>query len=175
MEQFSSFDPSYTGDLVVSQKGTSSTYTLTDGMKDYGELSYPNDRLRIIKTAQHNWNFVPGKSYKPDIVINDMLTGQTIAVAKTSTWGSKITVEFTDGQIFKFHRPFVFTKKPYWHNEQFGNVLSFEYEPVHLKLHFKVMPEQSAFRNNDHLLIMTFLAVHLVAMRRVSGFRGMQD
>ena len=174
MEQFSLFDPGHAGDLVVLQKGTSSIYTLTDGMRIYGELSYPNDWLRIINTAQHNWNFVPGKSYKPDIVINDMSTGQTIAVVKTSTWGSRITMEFADGQIFKFHRPFVFTKKPRWYNEQFGNVLSFEWR-FSLKLDLKVIPEQSAFKNNDYLLLMTFACVHLVAERRISGFRGMQD
>jgi len=170
MEQFSLFDSNHTGDLVVLEKGRPyPTFTLTDGIKVYGELSYPNNSQRMINAAQHSWAFGPGKYFSRSIVLNDVSTGQTIAVVKTSFCLARITLEFTDGQIFKFHRPFVFTKKPRWSNEQFGNVLSIEWRPFSIKLDFKVIPELTPFRNNDHLLLMTFVSVHLMIMRKIKA------
>lgn len=173
MESFSVFDPGYAGDLVAEKKGIPyPVFTLTDGVKIYGELSYTGDGQRIIKTAQHTWKFGSGKSR--DILIIDTLTGETTAVVKTSFWLARISIVFADGQTFMFKRLTVFAKKPRWYNEQFGNVLHTECQLFSFKQTFKVIPEQSSFKNNDYLLIMAFLSVHLTLMRRVSAF-GITD
>jgi hypothetical protein len=175
MEQFSVFDPGHAGDLVVEKKGMPyPAFTLTDGLKIYGELSYPGGGDRIIKTAGHTWKFGFGKSFPKDIFIIDILTEETIAVVKTSFWLARITIEFTNGQTFRFIRSTVFSKKPQWYNEQFGNILITECQLFSIKQTFKVIPGQSSFKNNDYLLIMTFLSVHLTSMRRVSAF-GIAD
>jgi len=175
MEQFSVFDPDHAGDLVVEKKGIPyPVFTLTDGVKTYGELSYLDGWQRIIKTAQHNWKFASGKSFPRDILIIDTLTGETTAVVKTSFWLARISIVFADGQTFKFIRSTVFSKKPRWYNEQYGTVLHTECQLFSFKQTFKVIPEQSTFKNNDYLLIMAFLSVHLTLMRRVSAF-GIAD
>jgi hypothetical protein len=175
MEPFSVFDPGYAGDLVVEKKGMPfPVFTLTDGVKIYGALSYSGNGQRTIQTAQHTWKFGSGKSYPRDILIIDTLTGETTAVVKTSFWLARISIVFADGQTFKFIRATVFSKKPRWYNEQFGNVLSTECQLFSFKQTFKVIPEQSSFKNNDYLLIMAFFSVHLTLMRRVSAF-GIAD
>ncbi len=175
MEQFSVFDPGHAGDLIVEKKAIPYlTFTLTDGVKTYGELSYSGDWQRTIKTAQHTWKFASGRSFPRDILIIDTLTEETTAVVKTSFWLARINIEFANGQTFKFIRSTVFSKKPQWYNEQFGNVLSTECQLFSIKQTFKVIPEQSSFKNNDYLLIMAFLSVHLTLMRRVSAL-GIAD
>jgi hypothetical protein len=175
MEPFSVFDPGYAGDLVVEKKGMPyPVFTLTDGPKVYGELSYSGNGQRTINTAQHTWKFASGKSFPRDILIIDTLTGETTAVVKTSFWLARISIMFADGQTFRFIRSTVFSKKPRWYNEQFGNVLHTECQLFSFKQTFKVIPEQSSFKNNDYLLIMAFLSVHLTLMRRVSAF-GVAD
>ena len=175
MEPFSVFDPGYAGDLVVEKKGMPyPAFTLTDGVNIYGELSYLSNGQRIIKTAQHTWKFGSGKSFPRDILIIDVLTEETVAVVKTSFWLARISIEFAAGPTFRFIRSTVFSKRPRWYNEEFGNVLSTECQLFSIKQTFKVIPEQSSFKNNDDLLIMTFLSVHLTLMRRVSAF-GIAD
>jgi hypothetical protein len=175
MEQFNVFDPGHAGDLeVLEEKMPYPTFTLTDGIRTYGQLQYFANGQRTIDTAQHSWRFGFGKSFPNDILINDTSTGQTFAIVKTSFWLARITVEFVDGQIFKFIHKTTLSKNARWYSEEFGNVLSTECQLFSFKQQFKVIPEQSSFKNNEYLLLMAFLSVHLVLMRRVGAFR-MQD
>ena len=169
MEQFNSFDPNSAGELNIVRNGWFyPSFILTDGVNKYGKLSYTYNwrRVGIIETAQQCWNIEFGKLFTRDILINDASTGQTIAVVKTTLWRGKVSLEFTDGQTLLFRREGIFSRKHIWYSEQYGNLLSTESRLFSFKQPFKVRPEQSTFKNYDYLVLLAFLSVHLILIRR---------
>jgi hypothetical protein len=75
-------------------------------------------------------------------------------------------LEFPDGQTVRFRRGPLFSRKHFWFNEQYGNMLTIETALFGLKRPFKVNVEPGIFKNHDYLLLMAFLSVHLILMRR---------
>jgi len=166
MENLSVFDPWHAGGLNVTTAGKlSAIFTLGDEAKNYAEMIYPGNRqfIATINSAQHSWTLYPGKNFfARDIFINDDSTTQQAAVVKTSAFLARISIHFADGQTFNFKYPTVFSKTQRWYNDQFGNVLTTEGSKFTVKPKLKVVPGQSAFKNNDQLLLMIFISVHMV-------------
>ncbi len=175
MGNLSVFDPWHAGELTVATFGKlSAIFTLADEIKNYAEMIYPGNRqfIATINSAQRSWTLHSGKNFfARDIFINDASTNQQAAVVKTSAFLARISIHFADGQIFNLKYPTVFSKTQRWYNDQFGNVLTTAGKKFTTQPKLKVIPGQSAFKNSDQLMLMIFISVHMVYMRKVyTGF-----
>jgi len=163
------FDPAVAGELNIVRDGLfTPSFTLTDGVNHFGELSYAGNwrRVGLVETNQKSWTIAFGKLFSRDLLINETLTGETIAVVKTSLWRGRVSVEFTDGQRFFFIREGIFSGKQCWYSEQYGNVVSIKSRPFGYKRPFTVNFEQGPYHYSNYLLLLTFLSVHLILIRR---------
>jgi hypothetical protein len=169
MEQFKILDPNYAGELNIIKDGwVNPIFTLTDEINIYGKLSYSGlwRRTGNVEASGQNWTIEPQKLFKREIFVKNPLTAQVITIIKTSRWRGLVTLEFPDGQTFQFKRDNIFSKIQSWYNEQYGNVLSIESKIWSSKQPFKIIPGLNVPKNNINLVLMTFIGVHLILLRR---------
>jgi len=168
MEQFTLFNPGFTAEADIVRSGWfNPDFTLTDGLNIYGRLSYRGwRRVGLIETSRESWTIEPGRLFTRDLIINDASTGQNIAVLKTTLWRGRVTLEFAGGQTFAFVRGPFFSRKHFWFSVQYGNLLTIETSRFSLKRPFKLTFDQGTFKNPAWLILMTFIGVQLITMRR---------
>lgn len=169
MELLSTFDASRAGDLTIVRHGWVRPYfTLTDGINTYGELTYIVKWRKTgnLKMAGQNWIIEPQKLFKREIIVKDSLIGQPVSIVKTSLWREQSTLMFPESQVLTFKREGVFSKKHSWYSEQYGKLLTIESKLMSNKTPFKITLEPNAPKNNINLVLITFIGVHLILLRR---------
>ncbi|HTE00131.1 MAG TPA: hypothetical protein VK668_12645 [Mucilaginibacter sp.] len=169
MEQFSILDPNRSGELNIVKDGwINPSFTLTDGINTYGKLSYTRwwRRTGTVETARQSWVIEPQKLFSRKILIKEQSTAQTITITKTNPWLGLVNLELPDGQIFQFKRESIFSKTQSWYNEQFGNILSVESRLFSYKQPFKIILGQNIPADKINLVLMAFIGVHLILLRR---------
>lgn len=169
METFSVFDPQQTGRLVIERKSRlQPLFTLRDESQCYAEMHYPGNGqyIAVISSAQHGWKIYSGQRFSLNLYIHDAATTEQVAALKTSFWMARISIHFSNGEVFKFKSPTIFNRSQRWYNDQYGTVLMTELRQFGTKKHSRLAPNAS-YKNEDNLLLMTFAAVHMVVMRKV--------
>jgi len=160
-------------ELYVERQGWfRPSFTLTDGINTFGELSYTGfwKNIALVEAANQSWTIVhPQKLFGRDIFINETASGQAIATIKTTAWRGIVTLEFTDGQVFRFTRQGIFSQVMRWDSEQFGPVLSITTKAFGFKKPFTVSLEQDVFKNKNHAVLMAFTGIYLILLRRAQA------
>ena len=169
MEQFSILDPNRSGELNIVKDGwVNPSFALTDDINIYGKLSYSGRwrKTGIVETARQSWTIEPQKLFSRTILVKEVSTAQTITMIKMSAWRGLVSLELPDGQIVQFKRDSIFSKVQSWYNEQFGNILSVESKIWSNKQPFKIIPGQNIPTDKLNLVLMAFIGVHLILLRR---------
>jgi len=160
-------------ELFVERQGWfNPSYTLTDGMNTFGELSYTGvwKNIGLVEAANQSWTIERvRKFFSRDILINETANGQAIAIIKTTAWRGIVTLEFTDGQVFRFTRQGLFSQVTQWDSEQYGPVLSIRTKAFGFKKHFTVGLQQDVFKNKNYAVLMAFTGVYLILVRRAQA------
>jgi hypothetical protein len=172
MGLFTLFDPANCPGLNVKQNGWLRPYfTLTNGIDIYGQLSYAGvwRSVGTIMTANQNWTVQQPKLFNRDILINDLSTNETIAVIKTTPWRGRVTLEFKDGQVLSLQRDGLFSRRLFWYHQQYGNVLTVTTSNFSYDRAFEILPGQNIFNNSDYLILLAFISVHIILIRRAAG------
>jgi hypothetical protein len=169
MEDIRLYKPDTGTELFVTKSSwLYPSYTLTDDVNIYGELSYSGfwRRAGLVETASKSWIIEYRGFFSRDILVNDNSTGETVAIAKTSAWRGDVTMEFADGQVLSFIREGLFSRTQLWYSGEVGNVLSVQSKLFSYKRPFIIVPMQNVLKNNNYLVLLTFVSIHLILIRR---------
>jgi len=124
MEQYKTFDPKQTNELLLIRHGwLSPEFELTDNVNSYGKLFYNwiSIRTAMAESATGKWIFKMGYIFTRTIAITNE-NGELIGETKREIFSRRTVLTLQTGFTAEFFRPFFFLKrvclgiKRLWHH-----------------------------------------------------------
>jgi hypothetical protein len=169
MESINLYKPDAGAELFVTKSSWFyRSYTLTDDLNVYGQLTYSGfwQSVGLVEAANQSWTIERAGLFTRDVLINEVPGGETVAVLKTSARRGVVTLEFADGQVFRFIRKSFFSPVQLWYSEQYGDILSITSKFFSYKRPFIIGPRHNVLKNSNYLVLLTFISIHLILIRR---------
>lgn len=165
MEQYKTFDPKQTNELLLIRHGwLSPEFELTDNVNSYGKLFYNwiSIRTAMAESATGKWIFKMGYIFTRTIAITNE-NGELIGETKREIFSRRTVLTLQTGFTAEFFRPFFFSREYVWESNGYGTIMRIRNYPLNFRDTITIEPSMAP---PVLIPLLIFLGAHLTISRR---------